>query len=92
MAYFRIMVGTPYCGTDQEDYIECETLQEAESIAEEFCQTNAENYEYNVSGWNDENFEDMTEEERLQELEDYYASCDWYVNEISAEEYFENCG
>ena len=23
-------------------------------------------------------------------LEDYYASCDWYVDEVSAEEYFEN--
>lgn len=90
MAYFKITVDTPYCGTNQEEYIECKTVQEAESFAEELCRSNAEGYEYLVSGWDDENFEDMTEEEKTEELEDYYASCDWYVDEVSAEEYFEN--
>lgn len=92
MAYFQIIVDTPYYGTEQEEYIECETIQEAESIAEELCRTNAEGYEYLVSGWNDENFEDITEEEQLEELEEYYANCDWSVDEISAEEYSKNCG
>lgn len=92
MAYFRIIVSTPYYGTDQEEYIECKTIQEAESIAEELCRTNAESYDYLVSGWDDEKFEDMTEEEQLEELEEYYASCDWLINEVSAEEYSENCG
>ena len=92
MAYFQIIVNTPYCGTEQEKYIECETIQEAELIAEELCRTNAESYEYLVSGWDDENFEDMTEEEQLEELEEYYASSDWSINEVSAEEYSENCG
>lgn len=92
MAYFQIIVNTPYCGTEQEEYIECETIQEAELIAKKFCRTNAEGYEYLVSGWDDENFEDITEEEQLEELEEYYASCDWFINEISAEEYFKNCG
>lgn len=91
MAYFQIIVNTPYCGTEQEEYIECKTIQEAESIAEELCRTNAESYEYLVSGWDDENFEDMTEEEQLEELEEYYTSCDWSINEVSAEEYSENC-
>lgn len=90
MAYFKITVDTPYCGTREEEYIECETIKEAESIAEELCRNNAEGYEYLVSGWDDENFEDMTEEEQTEELEEYYASCDWYVDEVSAEEYFEN--
>ena len=91
MAYFQIIVNTPYCGTEQEEYIKCKTIQEAESIAEELCRTNAESYEYLVSGWDDENFEDITEEEQLEELEEYYTSCDWSINEISAEEYSENC-
>ena len=90
MAYFHIIVNTHYCGTNQEEYIECETIQEAESIAEELCRTNAEGYEYLVSGWDNENFEDITEEEQIDELEEYYANCDWFVNEISSEEYFEN--
>ena len=92
MAYFQIIVDTPYCGTELEEYIECETVQDAETIAEELCRTNAEGYEYLVSGWNDENFEDITEEEQLEELEEYYANCNWSVDEISAEEYFKNCG
>ena len=90
MAYFQIIVSTPYCETEQEEYIECETIEEAESIAEELCRNNAEGYEYLVSGWDDENFEDLTEEEQANEIEEYYADCNWSVNEISAEEYFEN--
>ena len=90
MAYFQIIVDTPYCGTEQEEYIECGTVQEAESIAEELCRSNAEDYEYLVSGWNDENFEDMIEEEQTEELEEYYANCNWYVEEVSAEECFGN--
>jgi hypothetical protein len=90
MAYFRIVVNTPYCGTEQEEYIECETIQEAESIAEELCQNNAEGYEYLVSGWDDENFEGLSEEEQNEELEEYYSSCDWSVDEITEEEFLEN--
>lgn len=90
MAYFQIVVDTSYCGTGVEDYIECETVQEAQSIAEELCKNNAENYEYLISGWGDQNFEGMTEEERTEELEEYYTSYYWYVKEISAEEYFAN--
>lgn len=92
MAYFQIIVNTPYYGTEQEEHIECETIQEAESIAEELCRTNAEDYEYLVSGWDNENFEDMTEEEQSDELEEYYTNCDYSVKEISAEEYLETLG
>lgn len=90
MAYFKIIVNTPYCGTEQEEYIECETVTEAQSIAEELCRTNAEDYEYLVSGWDDEYFEDMTEEEQTEAIEDYYTDCDWDIEEVSAEEYSEN--
>lgn len=86
MAYFEIIVDTPYCGTRQEEYIECESMNEAVSIAEELCRNNAESYEYLVSGWDGENFEDMSEEE----LEEYYSNCDWCVNEITEEEFLEN--
>ena len=88
--YCKVTVNTPYCGTEQEEYIECETIQEAESFAEELCRNNAEGYEYLVSGWDNENFEDLTEEEQAEALEEYYADCDWCVDEISEEEYLEN--
>lgn len=90
MAYFQIVVDTPYCGTTQEEYIECETTDEAVAIAKDLCQANAESYEYLETGWDGENFDDMTEEEKDDALENYYENCEWYVNEVSAEEYFEN--
>lgn len=88
MAYFEIIVETPYCGTRMEEYVECDSMAEAESIAEELCRNNAEGYEYLVSGWDDEFFD--TEEERDEAIEEYYADCDWCVNEITEEEYLEN--
>lgn len=90
MIYCKITVNTLYCGTEQEEYIKCETIQEAEAFAEALCKENAESYEYLVSGWDNENFEDLTEEEQAEALEDYYADCEWYVDEISEEEYLEN--
>lgn len=90
MAYFQIIVNTPYCGTRQEEYIECESMAEATSIAEDLCRNNAEGYEYLVSGWDDERFEDLSEEEQNEELEEYYSSCDWCVNEVTEEEFLEN--
>lgn len=90
MAHFRIVVETPYCGTRQEEYIECETMGEAKLFAADLCQSNAESYEYLVSGWDNENFEDLSEEEQNEALEEYYSGCDWYVDEITEEEFLEN--
>ena len=88
MAYFKIVVDTPYYGTRKEKYFECETMAEAKSIAEELCKNNAKDYEYFVTGWDNDYFD--TETGRDEAIEDYYGDCDWYVDEISAEEYFEN--
>ncbi len=86
--YFKIVVDTPYCGTREEEYVECETMDYAISIAKELCQSNAEGYEYLVTGWDDDVFD--TEEERDEAIDNYYADCDWYVDEITEEEYLEN--
>lgn len=88
MAYFKITVDTPYCGTREEEYIECDTMSEAVETAKELCQNNAEGYEYLVTGWDDDYFD--TQEEKDEALEDYYGGCDWYVDEVSEEEYLEN--
>lgn len=92
MRYFKITCETPYCGTTMEDYFKAETKEEVEDYAEELARQNAESYEYLVSGWDDENFEGLTEEERQDELESYYADCDYIVEEISYEEYCEETG
>jgi hypothetical protein len=92
MKYFRITCETPYCGTTMEDYFKAETIEEAEDYAEELSRQNAEGYEYLVSGWDNENFEDLTEEEQQDELDNYYADCMGVVEEISYEEYCEETG
>lgn len=90
MAYFKIVIDTPYCGTIQEEYIECETMAEAKLLAADLCQSNAESYEYLVSGCDNENFDGSSEEEQNEVLEEYYSGCDWYVDEITEEEFLEN--
>lgn len=93
MFYYKITAETPYCGTDAEDYLAFEvrpTTAELDEITEDFAHNNAESYEYLVGGWNDEEFEGMTEEERQEEIDNYYADCYGGWEEITEEEYLEN--
>ena len=93
MFYYKFTAETPYCGTECEDYQSFDVRPSKallDEIAEELRQVNADSYEYLVSGWNDENFEGMTEEEREEEIANYYADCWGGWEEISKEEYEEN--
>ena len=90
MKYFKITCDTPYCGTEMVDYQKAEKAEDLKEYADELNRTNAESYEYLVSGWDDENFEDLTEEERQEELDNYYADCGYTIEEVSKEEFKEN--
>ena len=93
MFYFKFTAETPYCGTECENYQSFDVRPSEDylnTIAEVLCQENAESYEYLVRGWDDENFEDLTEEEQKEELSNYYADCWGGWEEISKEEYEEN--
>jgi hypothetical protein len=93
MKYYKFIAETPYCGTEMEDYRSFDyepTEAELEEIADELCRENAESYEYLVSGWDDENFEGMTEEEQQEEIDNYYADCYGGWKEITEEEFLEN--
>ena len=95
MFYYKITVDTPYCGTNNEHFVtykEEPTTAELDELAEELSRDNAESYEYLVSGWDDEMFEGMSEEERADELEEYYSSCDGRWEQISEEEWKEEMG
>ena len=90
MFYFRFTAYTPYCGTEDTDYREFEerpTNAELDEMAEEFGRINAESYEYLVTGWNDDNFDDEYEE--AEAVDNYYANCTGTWEEITEEE-FEN--
>ena len=91
MFYFRFIADTLYCGTENTDYRKFEerpTDAELDEMAEEFAQLNAESFEYLVTGWGHDNFED--EDEEAEALENYYADCTGTWEEISAEEFEEN--
>lgn len=90
MFYFRFTADTPYCGTELVDYQKFEerpTDAELDEIAEDIARSNAESFEYLVTGWHDDNFDDKDEEEEA--LEDYYADCVGKWEEITEEEYNE---
>ena len=91
MFYFVFVADTPYAGTRMEDYRAFEERpdnDELDELADELRQLNAESYDYLVTGWNCDAYDD--EEEEAQALQDYYADCSGTWREISQEEYEEN--
>lgn len=68
MFYFKFTATTPYCGTDHEEYHQFEEkprIDDLEEMADEIARANAEQYEYLVTGWNDDNYDDEEEKSRL---------------------------
>lgn len=91
MYYFKFVADTPYSGTENTyylEFLEYPTNAELTETAEEICRENAESYDYLVTGWNDDNFED--EDEAAEAVEDYYAGCNCIWEEITEEEFEEN--
>lgn len=91
MFYFRFTADTPYCGTELVDYQKFEerpTDAELDEIAADLAHNNAEGYEYLVTGWGDDNFDD--EDEEAEALDNYYADCCGSWEEITEEEFEEN--
>ena len=91
MFYFRFIADTPYCGTELVDYQKFEkrpTDWELDEIAEDLAHNNAESYEYLVTGWGHDNFED--EDEEAEAVENYYADCTGTWEEITKEEFEES--
>ena len=91
MFYFKFTANTPYCGTELIDYQSFEerpTDTELDEIARDIAYNNAESFEYLVTGWGNDNFED--EDEEALALENYYADCCGSWEEITEEEFEEN--
>ena len=93
MCYFKFTATTPYCGTDHEEYIKFEdrpTEDDLNNIAEDICHNNAESFEYLLTGWGGSDFDELSEEEQQEALDNYYADCSCTWEEITKEEYEEN--
>ena len=87
MRYIHMYATTPYCGTDDHDYLAYEDDTPDSIIDEdtqEFIQLNSEGYEYLVG-------DDFFDEPDEDDITEYYESCDGGWEEITYEEYLENC-
>ena len=76
MVYIKIVASTPYCGTELIEYKEFEerpTDAELDEMTEDLARNNAESFEYLVTGWGEDYFDD--EDEAAEALENYYADC-----------------
>ena len=90
MFYFKFTADTPYCGTEITNYRgfdERPTDTELDEMAEEFGLLNAESFEYLVTGWGEDNFDN--EDEEAEAIDNYYADCTGTWEEITEEEFRE---
>lgn len=80
MKYYRVTVYTPFCGEEADHYIKAESRGKLEEIAAELA------YENGLEWCDDQVLEeqDMTEAE-------YFADCGYGYEEITLEEYNNNC-
>lgn len=92
--YYKFTASTIYCGTDNEYFVADENEElnrkDLDEMAEEYARENAESFEYLVTGWNDDEFED--EDEKQEALDNYYADCNCKYEEITEEEWKEEVG
>ena len=94
MFYYKFTASTCYCGTDHEEYHKFETKPTQDTLcimAEEIAHDNAEQYEYLATGWDDDEIEGMSEDEVEEILNNYYADAYCSFEEVTQEEYEENC-
>jgi hypothetical protein len=93
MFFYRITANTPFCGTEYVYHIASKERIEKSEFAEyeeQYANENGQDFDYLVTGWDDENFD--SEEERDEALENYYAECEAHMEEITKEEYEEEMG
>lgn len=86
MKYYVFKGGTPYCGTDFEEYVafgDEVTEKELADYAEELAIGQADSFEYLVTGWDNEN--EYNEEDLEYFRNDTIENTYW--EEISKEEY-----
>lgn len=82
MKYFKVNYENGYCGCDETNYFEAESLEDAEEYASEGLNDYADSYAHCAFGWGNT----PSEEDEAY----YYENCTFGVEEVSEEEYLEN--
>lgn len=80
MKYWKVTCTNNFMGCDEEFYFEEENEDRVELIGQDFLENEYSFYDP------DERFVDLEDEE---EVENYYAGLEYWVDEISKEEYDE---
>ena len=93
MYYYKFTADTIFCGTENEYHVATKeplTEKEIDEMKEEYARENAESFEYLLTGWEDDVFDD--ESEREEALNNYYADAECSCEEITKEQYEEELG
>jgi hypothetical protein len=89
MRYFKFSYDNGVHTGAEDEYVEFDDNVTEEALNDygvEALSAYAESYEYLASGWNEED-----EEEYGYNEDDYYENCDFNYEEVTKEEYMENC-
>lgn len=94
MIYVRFWGGNGYCGCDFEEYIAFIDNKEVDlyEYAYELSRDNAEAYEYIVYGGDGPDWDEITQEEYDEEIENYYASIDYDFEVMTKEDWLAEQG
>lgn len=87
MRYFKFTYDNGYYTGDEYEYVEFDddvTKTMLNNYGADTLYMYAESYEHLALGWNND---DIDEDER----DAYYENCDFFYEEVTKEEYMENC-
>lgn len=88
--FFKIVVGTEFCGTDQTYVATANNKNDLLDLAYSLAYENAEGYDYLVwGGGNGPDDVGVSEEEFYRVIEEYYENATADIQEIAEQEYNE---
>lgn len=95
MIYVKFWGGNGYAGCDFEEYEKFDTIKSDAFLndwAYDLARNNAEAHEDVVYGWNGPDWDEVTQEEYEEEMENYYESIDWGYEILTREDWLAEQG
>lgn len=94
MMYVKFWGGNGYCGCDFEEYIAFidGEYPDLDDYAYQMARDNAEAHEDVVYGWDGPDWDEVTQEEYEEEMENYYESIDWGYEILTREDWLAEQG
>ena len=95
MMYVKFWGGNGYCGCDFEEYEKFDTIKSDAFLndwAYSLAKDNAEAHEDVVYGWDGPDWDEVTQDEYDDEMENYYESIDWGYEILTEDDWYEEQG